>query len=40
MKTPSFPMHLLPISKSDSRIKGVPTAVAAELQAYMNQPRV
>ena len=38
-KTPSFLTHLLP-SKSDPQIKGVPTAVGVELQAYVDQARV
>ena len=37
-KVPSFPTHLLP--KSDPPIKGVPTAVAKELQSYLDQARV
>ena len=40
MKTPSFPTHLLPSPKSDPQIKGVPAAVAAELQSYVDQARV
>ena len=37
-KAPSFPSYLLP--KSDSLIKGVPTAVAAELQSYLDRAQV
>ena len=40
MKVPSFPTHLLPSPKSNSQIKGVPTTVASELQAYVNQAQV
>ena len=36
MKTSTFPTHPLP-PKSDPQIKGVPAAVAAELQAYVDQ---
>ena len=40
MKSPSIPTHLLPSPKSDSQIKGVSTAVAVELEAYVNQAQV
>ena len=40
MKAPSFPTHLLPSPKRDSQIKGVPAAVAVELQSYVDQAQV
>ena len=39
MKTPSFPTHLLP-PKSNPRIEGVPAAVEAEFQSYLDRARV